>query len=104
MGLLLTFQLTRAQALSGDTTYSTVGFDFVWNSTSSSHYTLSSLIETILDNSRTRWSFLTEKRAKGGIPCEPNSIFPICNNYPQVCGFREFLVFESLPKIITMKW
>lgn len=61
-------------------TFSTIGWDFKWqniatNTTTTLHYNTSLLLQRVFDQSR--------EYKIGGVPCEPDSIFVICNNYPQ---------------------
>ena len=61
-------------------TFSTNGWDFVWNNAStgestSIHYNTRMLMDAIYKESLVY--------GIGGVPCEPDSIFVICNNYPQ---------------------
>jgi hypothetical protein len=77
------------ETLFGNFSFSTTGWDFIWldsltNETLVMHYNTSLLMRRVYE----------ESLAYGinGVPCEPDSIFVICNNYPQ----NGWLLFDSL--------
>jgi hypothetical protein len=74
----------------GNYTFSTNGWDFVWTDLTTSevevlHYNTSLLMERVYQQS-------VVYDETGGVPCEPDSIFIICNNYPQ----NGWLIHDSL--------
>ena len=70
--------ITLYESISGDFTFSEVGWEFNWGEESEFpnpiHYNTSLLMDKILQQ--------TIAYKIGGVPCEPDSIFIICNNYP----------------------
>jgi hypothetical protein len=74
----------------GNYTFSTDGWDFVWTDQTTNevevlHYNTSLLMERVYQQS-------VVYDETGGVPCEPDSIFIICNNYPQ----NGWLIHDSL--------
>lgn len=67
--------MTLYESITGDFTFTTDGWDFMYKDYDPIHYTLPKLLDRILNQSLTY--------GNGGVPCEPDSIFIICNNYPQ---------------------
>ena len=51
-----------------------------WDDTVALHYNTSSLLAAIAGQMRDYGG----AAAKGGVPCEPDSIFVVCNNFPHV--------------------
>jgi hypothetical protein len=79
------------EAIFGNFTFSSDGWDFVWKNSSSSnnevvviHYNTSLLMQRVYEESLVY--------GIAGVPCEPDSIFVICNNYPQ----NGWLLYDSL--------
>jgi hypothetical protein len=77
------------EAIFGNFTFSTNGWDFIWidsitNETLVIHYNTSRLMSQVYEQSLAYGIY--------GVPCEPDSIFIICNNYPQ----NGWLLFDSL--------
>lgn len=68
--------LALYEALTGDDTYRTKGFDLAWNEDTKVHYDVAKLIDVSVRQMHSNPS--------GGIPCEPGLIFFPCNNHPQV--------------------
>lgn len=66
--------ISMYEELSGDMQFSTLGWSFVWNATTVIPYNTSKLVTAIATQ--------MEANALGGVPCEPVSIFIICNNFP----------------------
>ena len=68
------------EAIFGNQTFSIDGWDFMWTDPQTKevkkiHYTTSLLMDRVYQQSIAY--------GNGGVPCEPDSIFVICNNYPQ---------------------
>eukprot|EP01031_Cornospumella_fuschlensis_P026457 gene26457-31975_t len=68
------------ESVFGNLTFSTEGWDFVWVDSESQnvttmHYTTQLLVDRVFQQA--------QAYGIGGVPCEPDSIFVICNNYPQ---------------------
>lgn len=72
------------ESITGDMKYSTEGWDFVWDDDTSLHYTTDKLMEVVFQQSKSEET--------GGVPCEPNTIFIICNDHPQ----NAFLLYDSI--------
>ena len=73
------------ESISGDLKYSNVGWDFTWNNGSFKiHYTLKKLMNTIANQ------VISEET--GGVACEPNSIFVICNNHHRIA----YLLYDAI--------
>lgn len=68
--------LALYELFTGDTTYWSRGFDFVWDRTHQVHYTVQKLIDVTVEQMR--------KGATGGVSCEPGLVFFPCNNHPQI--------------------
>ena len=68
------------ESITGNMTFSSAGWSFNWGSDSEFpepiHYNTEKLMNAIY----TQTSLY--EGALGGVPCEPDSIFVICNNYP----------------------
>lgn len=70
--------------LSGDVdTYSKYGFYFSWNNGTQIYYNTSKLIDAIFSQ--------MGKYPSGGVPCEPDSIFVICNSFSN----NAFVLFDK---------
>jgi hypothetical protein len=72
--------ISMFEGIYGNFIFATEGWDFIWidpisNQTKITHYTTSRLMEVVYQQ-----SLIYEI---SGVPCEPDSIFIICNNYPQ---------------------
>lgn len=63
------------ESLTGDMKYSQKGWDFVWDDKTRIHYDAKKLMKVVYDQ--------VEKDERGGVPCEPDTIFVICNDHPQ---------------------
>ncbi len=78
------------EATTGNMTFSEQGWEFVWGNDSEFpnpiHYTSRTLLQAIY-NQTTLY-----EGALGGVPCEPDSIFVICNNYPM----NAFVLYDQL--------
>ncbi len=72
------------ESISGDTRYDKKGFDFVWNDKTRIHYTTRKLLEALYKQA--------DSDPRGGIPCEPGTIFIICNDYPH----NAFRLYDSM--------
>jgi hypothetical protein len=71
--------IAQYESVSGDMKYSTEGFDFVYDEDNIFHYTVQSLNQLIYDQ--------MEDDPTGGFPCEPNNIYPFCNQ-PNSLAFK----------------
>jgi hypothetical protein len=73
------------ESISGDMTYSTNGWDFIWDNQTKIHYTTQQLNQVI-------WNQMNSDPT-GGVCCEPGVIFTPCNEH-QVCpiniNYRQF--------------
>lgn len=78
------------EALTGNMTFSTQGWEFDWGTDTAYPepipYSSQKLLQAIYDQTN------IYEGALGGVPCEPDSIFVICNNYPM----NAFLQYDSL--------
>ena len=90
------------ESLSGDFTYDTQGFDFVWNKTSGNttkfHYSTSKLAEVIYRQ--------MADESSAGVPCEPGWVYTICQNHPHL-GFRLYDINrndQTNYSTISSKW
>jgi hypothetical protein len=72
------------ESITGDTKYDTQGFDFVWSKDKVIHYTAKQLMQAMYDQ--------VQSDPRGGIPCEPDTIFIICNDHPQ----NAFVLYDSM--------
>lgn len=61
------------ELLTGDRRYSESGWDFVWRDGRKTHYTLGKAVQRLHD--------LSVASATGGICCEPNLVFVVCNSH-----------------------
>jgi hypothetical protein len=80
--------ITLFESVTGNMTFSTDGWEFVWGN--SSEYP-----DPIWYNTETLMQKIYEEAQRyeiGGVPCEPDSIFVICNNYPQ----NAFLLHQAI--------
>jgi hypothetical protein len=82
--------ITLLENVFGNFKYSSDGWDFVWDDDATGfhrtfHYNTSMLIDAVYRQS-------VNYDNTGGVPCEPDSIFVICNNYPQVA----FTLFDRM--------
>lgn len=66
--------LALYETFTGDMKYSDTGWDFVWDENTIMHYNGTKLMQVLYDQ--------VDQDARGGIPCEPNTIFVICNDHP----------------------
>lgn len=73
--------ITLYESISGDFSYDTEGFDFVWNSTTKFHYTTTELADVIYRQ--------MDDESSAGVACEPGWVYTICQNHPHL-GFRLF--------------
>lgn len=68
------------EATTGNMTFSENGWEFSWGAESEYPnpipYTTRTLLDAIYNQTQ------LYEGALGGVPCEPDSIFVICNNYP----------------------
>lgn len=64
------------ESITGDMKYSTAGWDFVWDEKTKIHYDAGKLMKAVYDQ------IVEDER--GGVPCEPGTIFIICNDHPHV--------------------
>lgn len=81
--------LTMFEAIFLNDTFSSMGWDFLWTdpvtrACTMIHYNTSLLIDRVFQQSLAY--------GIGGVPCEPDSIFVICNNYPQ----NGWLLYDNL--------
>ena len=65
--------LALYECFTGDKTYWTDGFDFVWNAKTRIHYDVQKLIDVTVEQMRA---------GNGGVTCEPGLLFFPCNNHP----------------------
>lgn len=72
------------ESITGDMKYSTEGWDFVWDDDTKIHYDANKLMEVVFKQ--------VESDETGGVPCEPDTIFIICNDHPQ----NAFLLYDSI--------
>lgn len=84
------------ESISADYKYTNVGWYFKWSNESSIHYTASKLMQ-ILQNQ----TFIENT---GGIACEPNSIFIICNNHPRIATQLYDSIHSSNYSNLNLKW
>ena len=82
-------------------TFSDTGWDFIWDENTdnavSIHYTTRQLMDAIYSQSL--------QYKIGGIPCEPDSIFIICNNYPMNAFYLHDAVHgTSYAKTAAFNW
>ncbi len=68
--------LALYEDLSGDFSFSVHGWDFKWNASVTIHYNTSKLVQAILEEANRYGVGL-------GVPCEPMSVFVICNSFPR---------------------
>lgn len=94
--------LTLYESISGNFTYDTDGFDFIWNKTdypaSKIHYTTTKLAAVIYDQ--------MDKESSAGVSCEPGWIYTICQNHPHL-GFKLYDVIHNNGRNfsrISSKW
>ncbi len=66
--------------VTGDDQFERVGWDFVWNASVRVPYTRSRLLAQIWRQTGAYGG----AKARGGVPCEPDSVFVICNNFAQI--------------------
>ena len=75
--------LTLYESISGDFTYDTTGFDFIWNKDGDPitrmHYTTTKLAQAIYRQ--------MNDDSSAGVSCEPGWVYTICQNHPHL-GFR----------------
>ena len=75
--------LTLYESISGDFTYDTNGFDFVWDKAgyprTTIHYTTSKLAQVIYRQ--------MDEESSAGVSCEPGWVYTICQNHPHL-GLR----------------
>ena len=64
--------------------YTYSGWDFVWNETLSIHYTMPQMLDIIIDQ--------VIENDNGGVCCEPDLIFTICNTYPRAA----FILYDKI--------
>jgi hypothetical protein len=83
--------ISMFEAIFGNFTFSTNGWDFIWTNSSNDyqevlviHYNTSLLMQRVYEESLVY--------GIAGVPCEPDSIFVICNNYPQ----NGWLLYDTL--------
>lgn len=78
------------ESITGNMTFSIVGWQFSWGADSEYPdlipYTSRKLLQAIYNQTS------VYEGALGGVPCEPDSIFVICNNYPM----NAFLLYDQL--------
>jgi len=78
----LTQLMCLYELMTGDRQYSTRGWDFVWRDGRKLHYTLEKAIQ--------RLHTLTRASRTGGICCEPDLIFAVCNSH----SATSFILFD----------
>lgn len=84
------------EAVTGDYKYSEEGWDFVWDEKTKIHYTFEKLIKIL--------SKQIEENDCGGIPCEPSSVFVICNNYVHNAFLLHDAIHQTNCAAISEKW
>lgn len=62
--------------VTGNASLATQGWDFAWNGTAFAHYNTSRLLGAVAAQ------MTAYPGAPGGVPCEPDSVFVICNDFP----------------------
>lgn len=72
------------ESISGDMKYSEEGWDFVWDDETVIHYTAEKLMQVVYDQ--------VDQDERGGVPCEPDSVFVICNDHPQLA----FVLYDAI--------
>ncbi|MFH1539819.1 MAG: hypothetical protein ABIH66_12770 [bacterium] len=72
------------ESITGDMKYSTEGWDFVWDDKTVIHYTAEKLMQVVYDQ--------VDQDERGGVPCEPDSIFVICNDHPH----NAFVLYDAI--------
>lgn len=82
--------ITLFESITGNMTFSTVGWEFNWGSDSEFPNPIPYNTEKLLNVIYAQTSLY--QGALGGVPCEPDSIFVICNNYPM----NAFLVHDEV--------
>lgn len=94
--------LTLYESISGDMTYDTVGFDFVWNKegypVTTMHYTTTKLAQVIYNQ--------MDRESSAGVSCEPGWVYTICQNHPHL-GLRLYDVVHNGQRNmsrISSKW
>ena len=87
---LLLQMIMLFESISGNTTFSDEGWAFDWGADSAYPqpitYTTRQLMQAVYNQTG------LYEGARGGVPCEPDSIFVICNNYPM----NAFLLHDAL--------
>ena len=84
------------ESISGDMKYSTEGWDFVWDDDTVIHYNTDKLMKAIYVQ--------VQQDERGGVPCEPNTIFVICNDHPQVAFVLHDAMHGTHYQDLAGKW
>lgn len=94
--------ITLYESITGDLSYDTVGFDFVWNKTgdpiTTIHYTTTKLAQVIFKQ--------MDRESSAGVSCEPGWVYTICQNHPHL-GLRLYDVVrhgQTNISRISSKW
>ncbi|MEW5945947.1 MAG: hypothetical protein AB1742_07080 [bacterium] len=72
------------ESITGDMKYSTEGWDFVWDEETAIHYTAEKLMKAMYDQ--------VALEPIGGISCEPDMVFIICNDHPH----NAFALYDAI--------
>ena len=92
----LTQMMCLYEHVTGDLRYSETGWDFVWKDGRKTHYTLAKAIE--------RMAVQSEANPSGGICCEPNLIFAVCNSHSSLSYLLHDVVHGTHYADVNEKW
>jgi hypothetical protein len=84
------------ESLTGDMRYSTVGWDFTWRDGRKTHYTLGRLLD--------RLHALSKASQSGGICCEPNLVFIVCNSHSSLSFVMSDLIHGTHYSDAADRW
>ena len=90
--------LTLYESISGDLSFDSDGFDFIWNETVRFHYTTTKLADAIYQQ--------IADESSGGVCCEPGWVYTICQNHPHL-GLKLYDVvrnYQTNYSQISLKW
>lgn len=93
----LAMLISLYESISGDLVkYSEKGWDFTWKGKTKIHYDSRRLMKAIFDQ--------VEADETGGVACEPNSIFVICNNHHRIAFALYDLIHSTNFSKSNQKW
>lgn len=92
----LTHLMCLYEHLTGDRHYSEEGWDFVWKDGRTTHYTLVEAIE--------RLHVQSVANPSGGICCEPNMIFAVCNSHNSISYLLYDVLHGTEYAKVNQKW